>query len=229
MKISEVDVTVFAWDDIPVARYGQANPATSSRGEIGLLRIATDEGLEGHAFLGSSFRSVKLDVTSLVRHLKPVVIGRDPLERERLHADLLVRTRATTLRAIGAVDVALWDLCGKIAGLPLYKMLGAYRSRVPAYASSSTLANNEKALELKTGECCAGAPPVLEFDQAGNLLRHWGGPGQGYDWPSFEHGIHIDYKGFVWVGGNNCPARALPGLKPVGDDQLIKFDPEHSK
>ncbi len=156
MKITAVDVTVFAWDDIPVARYGQANPATSARGEIGLLRITTDEGLEGHAFLGSSFRSVKLDVTSLVRHLKPVVMGRNPLERERLHADLLVRTRATTLRAIGAVDVALWDLCGKIAGLPLYKMLGAYRTRVPAYASSSTLADKDAYVESVLAMKAAG-------------------------------------------------------------------------
>ena len=51
-------------------------------------------------------------------------------------------------------------------------------------------------------ECCAPAPPVLEFDQAGNLLRHWGGPGQGYDWPNSNHGITIDYKGNVWIAGN---------------------------
>jgi DNA-binding beta-propeller fold protein YncE len=50
--------------------------------------------------------------------------------------------------------------------------------------------------------CCAAAPPVLEFDQAGNLLRHWGGPGQGYDWPNSNHGITVDYKGNVWIGGN---------------------------
>src|SRR5712691_4538213 len=51
------------------------------------------------------------------------------------------------------------------------------------HRSSSTLADQEKGIELKTSECCAGAPPVLEFDQAGNLLRHWGGPGEGYEWP----------------------------------------------
>ena len=51
-------------------------------------------------------------------------------------------------------------------------------------------------------QCCSAAPPVLEFDQAGNLLRHWGGPGQGYDWPNSNHGITIDYKGNVWIGGN---------------------------
>ena len=48
------------------------------------------------------------------------------------------------------------------------------------HRSSATLADNEKGIEKKTAElCCAGAPPVLEFDQAGNLLRHWGGPGAG--------------------------------------------------
>ena len=67
------------------------------------------------------------------------------------------------------------------------------------------------------------APPVIVFDTAGNYIKAWGGAGQGYEWPEREHGIHIDYKGFVWLGGNSCPANGLPGLKPVADDQLLKF------
>jgi len=51
-------------------------------------------------------------------------------------------------------------------------------------------------------ECCQPAPPVLEFDEAGNLIGHWGGPGPGYDWPDSNHGITVDYKGNVWIGGN---------------------------
>jgi hypothetical protein len=54
----------------------------------------------------------------------------------------------------------------------------------------------------KTAQCCAPAPPVLEFDADGNLIGHWGGPGQGYDWPDSNHGITVDYKGNVWIGGN---------------------------
>ena len=80
------------------------------------------------------------------------------------------------------------------------------------HRSSSTLDEQEKGLELQTAECCAGAPPVLEFDQAGNLLRHWGGPGQGYEWPDGNHGIYIDHKGFVWIGGNG-----------PGDSHVLKF------
>src|SRR5918992_4834754 len=72
------------------------------------------------------------------------------------------------------------------------------------HRSSATLNNNERGLELNppTGECCAGAPPVLEFDADGTLLRHWGGPAAGYEWPSSNHGITIDHKGNVWIGGN---------------------------
>ena len=52
-------------------------------------------------------------------------------------------------------------------------------------------------------ECCIPAPPVLEFDPAGNLVGHWGGPGAGYEWPASNHGITVDYKGNVWIGGND--------------------------
>jgi DNA-binding beta-propeller fold protein YncE len=60
--------------------------------------------------------------------------------------------------------------------------------------------------------CCAPAPPVLEFDAAGNLLNSWGGPGKGYNWPQSEHGIHVDGKGFVWITGNG-----------KNDGQVLKF------
>ena len=53
-------------------------------------------------------------------------------------------------------------------------------------------------------QCCAPAPPILQFDQEGNLISSWGGPGQGYDWPDSNHGITIDYKGYVWIGGNGA-------------------------
>src|ERR1700722_8212469 len=71
-----------------------------------------------------------------------------------------------------------------------------------------------------TAQCCVAAPPVLEFDQSGNLLRHWGGPGEGFDWPVSNHGITIDYKGNVWIGGNNRTAGAGPPADPV-----LKFPP----
>ncbi len=82
------------------------------------------------------------------------------------------------------------------------------------HRGSAGLHDNEKGLELNPpiAECCRSAPPVMEFDAQGNLLRHWGGPGQGYEWPDSNHGIHIDYKGNVWIGGN--------GMK---DAHILKF------
>lgn len=72
------------------------------------------------------------------------------------------------------------------------------------HRSSATLNDNEKGAELTPprAECCRGAPPVLVFDQEGNLVRSWGGPGQGYEWPQSNHGITVDHKGNVWIGGN---------------------------
>jgi DNA-binding beta-propeller fold protein YncE len=77
---------------------------------------------------------------------------------------------------------------------------------------------------LKPEDMAKKAPPVLIFDPDGNFVKAWGGDGPGYEWIEREHGIHIDSKGFVWIGGNSCPTNGLPGLRPVADDQLLKFD-----
>jgi hypothetical protein len=77
-----------------------------------------------------------------------------------------------------------------------------------------TIRDQEKGASLHppTSECCFPAPPVLEFDMDGNLLQAWGGPGSGYEWPENEHGIFVDYKDNVWIGGNG-----------EGDAQILKF------
>jgi DNA-binding beta-propeller fold protein YncE len=68
-----------------------------------------------------------------------------------------------------------------------------------------------------TAQCCAPAPPILEFDMEGNLIGHFGGPGQGYDWPESNHGITVDYKGNVWIGGNG--RGTPPGGRGAGRGQ----------
>jgi DNA-binding beta-propeller fold protein YncE len=84
------------------------------------------------------------------------------------------------------------------------------------HRGASTL--NEKteiglATSPRTAEhCCLPAPPILEFDAAGNVVGHWGGPGEGYDWPAWNHGITVDDKGNVWIGGGEAK-----------DAHLLKF------
>lgn len=68
-------------------------------------------------------------------------------------------------------------------------------------------------------ECCVPAPPVLEFDPAGNLVGHWGGPGEGYEWPESNHGITVDHKGNVWIGGNGRGS----DRSTFADGQILKF------
>jgi len=107
---------------------------------------------------------------------------------------------------------------------------------------AGSLEAGEQHLTAKIAQCCAAAPPVLVFDQAGNLINSWGGKGQGYDWPDSNHGIFVDFKGNVWIGGNGRgPASgrgALNGqdeelatgargpggrVDPFSDNQVLKF------
>jgi DNA-binding beta-propeller fold protein YncE len=67
--------------------------------------------------------------------------------------------------------------------------------------------------------CCKPAPPVLHFDPAGNLVGSWGGKGQGYDWPESNHGITVDHKGNLWIGGNGDPDSHI--LKFTQDGKLL--------
>jgi DNA-binding beta-propeller fold protein YncE len=95
---------------------------------------------------------------------------------------------------------------------------GASLERMESYAQATPPAS----------DCCLAAPPVLEFDEAGNLIGHWGGPGPGYDWPESNHGITVDYKGNVWIGGNGRPAPGTPAGQPpasgyYNDNMILKF------
>lgn len=78
----------------------------------------------------------------------------------------------------------------------------------------ATIGEGEKSAAKNPPEarCCTPAPPVVEFDQNGNFVRAWGGPGEGYQWPESEHGITVDYKNNIWVAGNG-----------KGDNHALKF------
>ncbi len=143
MKIDDVSLTMFRWDDIPATRYGGHASTYSTDSNLGLLTIRTADGLEGHAFLGNSMSPADHDAATLIRVLKPILMGQDARDRELLWQRMVKRVRHSTLRAIGACDVALWDLAAKASGQPLYKHLGGYRESIPAYASSAVLASRE--------------------------------------------------------------------------------------
>ena len=102
----------------------------------------------------------------------------------------------------------LW-LMGSVIGVSIDS-----RDQIWMLHRPSSLTDNEKAAALDPpwAACCVPAPPILVFDQEGNLVDSWGGPGAGYQWPQSEHGLYVDYKDNVWVGGNGRD-----------DHQILKF------
>jgi hypothetical protein len=78
--------------------------------------------------------------------------------------------------------------------------------------------NDDEKAKNPEAECCTPAPPVMEFDAAGNYLQGWGGEGPGYEWPKDEHSIHVDYKGNVWISSAGGPR-----LRERTENQILKF------
>ena len=105
--------------------------------EFVAIRVSTDEGVTGESLsLGGGLGMAHYLATTI----KPLLIGRDPAQREAIWQDMweLNRLWFTPLFAIGIMDVALWDLYGKIVGQPVHELLGGYRTKLPTYASSMT-------------------------------------------------------------------------------------------
>jgi len=135
MKIVDVALTLFRWDGIPPVVYGPNIRMPGGPSTLGLLAISTDDGATGHSFLGGATRGAELEGRALIETLKPLLMAQNPLDRERLNQRMWGRGRLTMVRAIGAVDVALWELAGKIAGLPVHQLLGSYRDRARSVCS----------------------------------------------------------------------------------------------
>ena len=139
MKITDVSIALFAWSGIPSTAYGPMTGRFAGESQLGLATIRTDEGVEGHAFLGSAMNGADNDAQAVISRLKPLLMGRDPLDREALHQLMLLRRRGVSWRGIGAMDVALWDIAGKAANMPVHRLIGTCRHSAPAYASSAVL------------------------------------------------------------------------------------------
>lgn len=137
MKIETVRGTVFTY---PSRRSsdsaGHSHPGPLAQAQLALLTITTSDGQQGHAFAPVEvIRPHVLDA-----FVRKVLIGRDPFDREKLWAELEHWQRGSagqlTDRALAAVEQALWDLAGRALGQPVYKLIGGYRDKVPAYGST---------------------------------------------------------------------------------------------
>lgn len=129
MKITDIKYEAYRWPRTKAITNGKH---TYTHVNFGLCKIETDEGITGLG-LGST----NAIAVPMVEYLKPLLVGEDPLNIEKLWHKMwvpkLTGRRGLTTRAISSIDIGLWDLKAKVAGMPLYKLLGGYRDRVPAY------------------------------------------------------------------------------------------------
>ncbi len=155
--------------------------------------------------------------------------------------------------SIGAAAVAVgltWAFCGGVIAadtpVPQYKVDPTWPKELPnkwiigeisgLYADPqdniwvihrprSIDGRYTRAAKNPEAECCIPAPPVIQFSPAGDVIRAWGGPGEGYDWPSTEHGVTVDHKGNVWVLGNGGGLIGADGKpdRTKDDGMALKF------
>ncbi len=175
-KISKVEVHLVS---MPIT--GGFADATRKVETIGytIVRITTDQGLEG---FGVTYHEVGGEATkSLILHnMAPRLIGRDPFDTEDLWQESFhylrgVGRKGLTFGALSAVDIALWDLKGKIVDLPLYKLLGGSKSRVPVYASGGWTSYSDDELVDEMKAMVAQGYRTIKFkvgvEGGGNLRR----------------------------------------------------------
>jgi L-rhamnonate dehydratase len=175
-KISKVQVHLVS---TPVtAGFADATRRVETIG-FTIVRLTTDQGLEG---FGVTYHEVGGEATKALieRNMAPRLIGRDPFETEVIWSEMTSYLRGIGRKglmfcALSAIDIALWDLKGKIAGLPLYKLLGGAERRIPVYASGGwTSYSDEQLVAEITGMVNQGYRMVkfkVGVDRGRNLRR----------------------------------------------------------
>jgi L-alanine-DL-glutamate epimerase-like enolase superfamily enzyme len=186
-----------------------------------LVRLHTDEGIEGIG-IATSYTPIEAAIHALKSGLGELVVGADPLAPEALYQKLFALTwqrlaaekkwtREALVRISAAVDLAAWDLVGKVAGLPLYRLFGGYRSVVPCYVTCAYYRDGKTLAELRdemqmlkaqghTGfKAKAGGVPLGEDIERLALVREVIGPdrdlmvdvNRGWDLPTAIEGARL--------------------------------------
>ncbi|MHA6761876.1 enolase C-terminal domain-like protein [Streptacidiphilus sp. PAMC 29251] len=152
MRITHVETySVFQPGVRPPFRWRKGLTGGVPDGQVAVIRIGTDEGVEGVALAPRP--GMGPTVTDLVdRVLRAELIGQDPYQREYLWRRMweVDRIEELPLPVLGLVDNALWDLAGRASGLPTWQVLGGFREKIPAYASTATFDSIDEYLDVAT-------------------------------------------------------------------------------
>jgi len=157
MKITELEVHILRAPD--EGRPHWVSHFVVPRANEILVRMRTDEGLEGIG-LATSYTPIEAAIKAFRTGISELIIGQDALAPERLYQRLFALTsqrlanergwsREAIIRIASAVDIAAWDIVGKAAGLPLYRLFGGYRSEVPCYVTCAYYREGKDLAELR--------------------------------------------------------------------------------
>jgi L-alanine-DL-glutamate epimerase-like enolase superfamily enzyme len=143
------------------------DPGNSVERRLFALRVETDVGLTGEYVGGNSPGAAELNTVA------DYLIGKDALARERHWSEIKRALRKYSRMGMGPIDIALWDLAGKHHDAAIYELLGAYRDRIPAYASTY---HGDEAGGLDSPEAFADfAAECREMGYEGFKIHGWGG------------------------------------------------------
>jgi L-alanine-DL-glutamate epimerase-like enolase superfamily enzyme len=153
--------------DVPY-RWRDGLPGSPPSIDTTWMRVATDAGVDGWAPIDKG--AIGADLVQRV--LAPSFVGLDALNREAAWglAWEIDRVEEFPSYALGAVDIALWDIAGIVAGLPLYQLLGGYRDKIPAYASTATFASIEEYLDV-ADQCLQAGFRAIKLHAWGDARR----------------------------------------------------------
>ena len=145
MKITNVKMEMFNWRSEPW-KTGVGTSFGDTR-QLGIVTVETDEGVSGNAFLGSSRMGANHFAPGLIEFMKPLVMGRNPQDIGAIWWDMWKMNRSVSTYVIGAIDICLWDINGKIAGQPIHRLLGTCKDSVPVYSSTAYWETKEEYAE----------------------------------------------------------------------------------
>jgi len=168
MRIVDVQVHLIPYPAQPMFVWRAGLPGSDPGGVGAILRLITDSGVEGFATTGRGI--ILADLVD--RRLRAELLGQDPLQKEWLWHRVweLDRIEEFPLYILGLVDIALWDITGKVAGLPVYQLLGGFRRSIPAYASTATYATTAEFLDV-ADQCLALGFPAIKLHAWGDARR----------------------------------------------------------